>query len=165
MSQADAEVIVASFQKENHLSNSDLAAIKNSDIDTLVPLFCKDANEKEQELIALSLRNIMRFVTPHFRFGEASVTTQYNARYIALQKTAGEFNGVLGFLSNNDSLIHIANAYAKEEFTSVDEDVFDAVCEFINCINGLFATKLCSDGIEIDMLPPEDYVEIGRAHV
>ena len=32
----------------------------------------------------------------------------------------------------------------------------DAVCEFINCTNGLYASKLSQDNIELDMLPPSN---------
>ena len=37
--------------------------------------------------------------------------------------------------------------------------VYDAVCEFTNCVNGLFASKLSYEGINIDMLPPLFYTD------
>ena len=37
----------------------------------------------------------------------------------------------------------------------MDEDVLDAVAEFTNCINGLYAAELSYQGVSIDMLPPE----------
>ena len=48
----------------------------------------------------------------------------------------------------------IAEAYAKEEFETVDLDVLDAACEFLNCNNGLYATKLSHEDVALDMLPP-----------
>lgn len=66
---------------------------------------------------------------------------------------------MLGFTSDTNSLTLIANGYAKENYTKVDEDVYDATCEFINCINGLFASSLAEHNINIDMLPPEDYTD------
>ena len=51
----------------------------------------------------------------------------------------------------------IAVPFAEEEFERVDLDALDAVGEFTNCINGLFATDLSSEGIDIDMVPPEFY--------
>ncbi len=56
---------------------------------------------------------------------------------------------------NDDSILKIANGYAKEIFDLVDEDSLDSVCEFINCINGLFATQLSHENVNIDMLPPD----------
>ena len=41
-----------------------------------------------------------------------------------------------------------------------DEDSLDAVCEFINVCNGLFASKESLEGVHIDMLPPEMYTDI-----
>ena len=42
--------------------------------------------------------------------------------------------------------------YEKGE--TVDMDVLDAACEFLNCNNGLYATKLSHEDVELDMLPP-----------
>ena len=32
--------------------------------------------------------------------------------------------------------------------------MLDAACEFLNCNNGLYATKLSNEDVELDMLPP-----------
>ncbi len=44
--------------------------------------------------------------------------------------------------------------FAREKFAKVDDDSFDAVCEFINCINGLFATERSHEDVELEILPP-----------
>ncbi len=65
MTQEDAEVLVASFQKERHLSNSDMTAIKNGELETLIPVFVDKDSDMIQFLIGLALRNVVRFVTTH----------------------------------------------------------------------------------------------------
>ena len=56
--------------------------------------------------------------------------------------------------SDDDSLLVFAEGYAKESFTTVDDDALDAVCEFTNCINGLYASELSTKDVNIDMMPP-----------
>jgi two-component system chemotaxis response regulator CheY len=41
----------------------------------------------------------------------------------------------------------------------MNADAFDSVCEFINCCNGLYASKLSMEDIQIDMTPPLFYAE------
>jgi CheY-specific phosphatase CheX len=106
--------------------------------------------------MALALRNIVRFVSSYVRIDEATQATQYSAKYIACQKTTGAYEGLLGFGSDDDeAILAIADGYAGEYFETADEDALDSVCEFTNCINGLYATELSYNEISIDMLPPE----------
>lgn len=155
MSTEDAEVLVADFQKERHFSNSDLNAIKNGEIDALISVFVQKEDKLYNSLIGLALRNIVRFVTSHFRIEHAEQVQTYTNNYIAFQRTEGDHSGLLAFASNDDSILKIANGYAREIFDLVDEESLDSVCEFINCINGLFATQLSHENVDIDMLPPE----------
>ena len=69
-----------------------------------------------------------------------------------------QVNILFGFAGKGNNLLTIANPFAKEEFTGIDEDSFDSVCEFINCINGLFASQLSEEDVDIDLLPPISYV-------
>ena len=55
----------------------------------------------------------------------------------------------------DDSILALADGYAKETFDTVDEDALDSVCEFTNCVNGLYATELSYQDTTIDMQPPE----------
>ena len=64
---------------------------------------------------------------------------------------------MLGLAGEGNNLLTIADVFAKEEFASMDLYAFDAVCEFINCINGLYASALSSRGVMVDMVPPAYY--------
>ena len=43
------------------------------------------------------------------------------------------------------------------DFDEFDSDAYDAICEFINCTNGMFATKLSDQEIEVVLRPPVFY--------
>ena len=81
--------------------------------------------------------------------------TSHSAKYIAYQHTTGDYDGFLGFTCDDDSILALADGYAKETFDTVDEDALDSVCEFTNCVNGLYATELSYQDTTIDMQPPE----------
>ena len=116
MNTADAEVRLASFQKENRLSNSDIAALKTCDINNIIPIFTSIDNDYASSLVGLAFRNIVRFVDSNFRFEREVKKATTSAKYIAYQETTGDYNGFLGFTSDDDSLLLFAEGYAKESF-------------------------------------------------
>ncbi len=147
--------LVAEFQKEAGLTKTALESIKYGDFDRLLPSFADTDKEDYLSLMALALRNIVRFVSSYIRIEKAEKVFEYSARYIAYQKTTGAYEGFLGFASDDDAILTVADGYAGEYFEKPDEDALDSVCEFTNCINGLHATELSYKEISIDMLPPE----------
>ena len=160
MDMAQIESSLTDFQQENQYSDSDLDAMKSGDIDRILPLFVKIDAPFYQELIGLALRNVNRFISTNICFGKAEQLTTLPTNTIALQKVDGDHQILLAFAGEGDALLSIAVPYADEAFESVDADAFDAVEEFINCINGLFASKLSHENVDIDMLPPEYYNQV-----
>ncbi len=81
--------------------------------------------------------------------------TEYEADNLAYQELTGGPSSVAWFRRPWGSLLEIASPFARETFTQVDEDAFDAVCEFINCINGLFATEQSHSDVKLEIMPPQ----------
>ena len=65
----------------------------------------------------------------------------------------------IGVCGDDEGVKKFGEIFAKEKFDAVDEDVLDAICEFINVCNGIFASKLSIEDIDVDMLPPNMYTE------
>lgn len=147
------------FQNSNDYSDDVLKAIQDGDIEHMLPAFVNEKQAKYRPLIGLTLRNIVRFISSYIRIETAELTSSLSARFIACQHTTGDYDGFLGFASDDDHILAIASTYAKEEFETVDEDAMDALCEFTNCVNGLYATELSYQNITIDMLPPEFFFD------
>ncbi len=147
--------LVSSYQEENHFSDTVMEAIKNADIGDMLPAFVETEDSRYQNLIGLTLRNIVRFVSSYIRIEKGSFISSVTAKYLAYQRTEGEYDGFLGFCCDDDGILAIAEGYAKESFGTVDEDALDSVGEFTNCVNGLYAAELSYQNVKIDMLPPE----------
>lgn len=155
LTREEIDTLLDDYQREMHFSNSDIAALKVGNLDELVNFFIPVDNPLITSLFGLALRNVIRFISSYIRFDTVKAVTSYTAKHIAFQRTVGVHDGFLGFASDDDSILAIADGYAGEYFDKVDEDSLDAICEFANCINGLHATELSYRNLMIDMLPPE----------
>ncbi len=156
ISKEKVDVCLLGFQKEFGYTDDQLEALKNGDIDRSVDAIFK-VNEPCRSLISLVLKNIIRFASTDLSVGELTLEKELTAGHIALQQLEGECPIMIGLLCGNDELLKIASPFGKEEFSSVDVDALDSVGEFINCTNGIYASKLSHDNIELEMLPPEFY--------
>lgn len=149
------------YMEDEGLTESELEDIKSSDIDRIVPLFTKDPGISQfiKEYTALLARNIVRFIDNNVMMKKAELITEYEGRYLSRQDLNGKYDILTAFSGSGEGMIETAEKYAKEKFDIVDEDVLDAVCEFLNCNNGLYASKLSEEEVELDMLPPLMYMD------
>lgn len=155
LSRDEIDNCLTAFQEDNGYSDSVMKAIQDGNIEQLLPAFVDVEDSRYLDLIGLTLRNIIRFVSSYLRIGKGSFVSSLSAKYIACQHTTGDYDGFLGFSCDNDDILTIADGYAKESFGTVDEDALDSVGEFTNCVNGLYAAELSYKDIRIDMMPPE----------
>lgn len=147
------------YKKDERLSALDMDAIKSSDLDKIVPVFTKEGSIPPvmKDYIALMARNVVRFIDTDLRLEQTERINSYQAAFMASQELEGEFNFFVGISGEPEAVIEAASVFGREEFQAVDEDSLDAVSEFINCNNGLYASKLSEEEIELELLPPMMY--------
>lgn len=149
------ESYLADFKKDNGFTDTELDALKSGDIDRIIPVFVDINIPLAGECITLAIRNIIRFINNNIKLKKAYTVKEYAFPSFAFQRLVGSHELLVGFAGEDDALLNISNPFAKEEFENLDEDAFDSICEFINCSNGLYASKLSSENIHIDMTPPD----------
>lgn len=157
----EIESYLEEYKNVNGFSNSDIDALKSGDIDRIVTVFVDTEEPILGECISLAVRNIVRFINNNILLKKAYKVKDYSFGSLASQRMVGSYDIFIGLASKDNELLEIANPFAKEEFTQMDEDAFDSVCEFINCTNGLYASKLSHEDIHIDMTPPLFYTGKG----
>jgi len=150
----EIENYLAEFKKDFGFSTSDIDALKTGDIDRIIPVFLDTDIPFCGECISLAIRNIVRFINNNIKLEKAYKVNEYAFDNLAYQQMVGDHQIFCGFAGKGDALLNIAEPFAKDEFKEMDEDAFDSVCEFINCTNGLYASKLSLEDIHIDMTPP-----------
>lgn len=145
------------YQTEQGFTHSDMDDLVSGDVERTVKLFLPANTELNDRLCGIAVRTLLRVINSSAYVSKAYLVDELSADNFAMQGMEGDHKVISGFAGSGDSLLSIAIPFADEEFESVDLDALDAVGEFTNCINGLFATELCSEGIDIDMVPPEFY--------
>lgn len=148
---------MADFQKDRGFSDAVMKAIQDGDIEKFLPAFVDTPDDGYLFFIGLTLRSIVRFISPYIQIGKGHFVSSFSPHCIARQRITGDSEGFLGFCcdGDDDGILAIADGYAKEHFDTVDEDALDSAAEFVNCVNGLYAAELSFQNISIDMEPPE----------
>ena len=63
--------------------------------------------------------------------------------------------GIVDFFSERDgALLKIARSYGRENYDRIDELSLDSAGEFLNCINGVYASSQSREGDFYELKPP-----------
>ncbi len=148
------------YKKSERFTSLDIDALKSSDIDSIIQVFIREMQVPAviKDYLALMARNIVRFVDNKVRFERIEKIYTYTNKNIASQSFTGDYELFIGIGGAGNKII--GESYGKEVFEEIDEDCLDAVCEFINVSNGIYASKLSQEEIKIDMLPPAMYTDV-----
>ncbi len=153
----DLDKALVDYQQELKLRDEQMDDLVSGDPNRMVKFFLPGGDEINGRLSAIAVRTLIRIINDSTYVSKAFMTDEITFDNCAIQKMVGDFNITTGFAGRGKSLLAIADSFAEEEFEKVDEDALDAVAEFANCINGLFASELSREDIDLDMLPPEYY--------
>lgn len=156
----EVEEKVEAFRKERGFTEAELVALKQDDIDAIVPVFAFATKPFVTDLVGLILRNITRFVTTDFYIDRIRRVSEFDYKFMSGQVVSGDHTIHLGFAADDsiEGICLLASKYAGERFTEVCDEVADAVGEFANINNGLLASELSEKGVDIDMEPPFTYI-------
>lgn len=157
MTLEDIDSEIDAYQVDNGLTQSDMDDLTSEDIDRIVNVFLPEPGELYGRLGGVAVRTLIRLIDAGACIGKGVLKSSISADNFALQKCEGDHSVYTGFAGKGDALLSIAEVFGQEEFGSVNLDALDAVGEFINCVNGLFASALSTEHVSVDMLPPEFY--------
>lgn len=166
LSLEDIQKEINAYKKNNRFTALDIEAIKSGDIDRIVPVFTKDDSIQPivKDYVALTARNLVRFIDSRFCMEQIERLDNYHSAYMATQEMDGDYRILTGFCGEQDGLKLLGESFIKREYAelNLDEmdiidvlDILDAACEFLNCNNGLYATRLSYEDVDLDMCPPE----------
>ena len=155
MTMEEIEEAYENFQKELNFTQTEMDRLKSGEADLLIPLFLPlGLAEYQKEHILVFIKTLMRLIDNDLYIDKAGIISEIDADGYALQHITGDADATLCFAAEGNNLLKVANKFAGEEFESVDADALDACAEFINCVNGMFASD-CSPKFNVDMLPPQ----------
>ncbi len=142
------------YRDEKDLTETQMDVIASGTVDEIAEILLEAENAHAEGLIKLAVRNIVRFVSTDIYFERIECVNRLEAAQMASQQITASVPMQLGLVSENDELLELACIYGREEFSELDADAYDAVCEFINCNNGLYARNHSTLCCELELLPP-----------
>lgn len=160
----DLEDAMDAYQEANGFTKSAMEDLRSDEPERIVPLFLPNEAMMFKDVIGVLVRTLIRCIDRHVYIGKAELTKEVMMKESAFQKIVGftapfaGYSGIETGLSESDGgLEYIATTFCKED--SLDkEDVLDAAGEFLNCVNGLYASALSRSGNNSELIPPI-YVE------
>ncbi|WP_026660903.1 chemotaxis protein CheX [Butyrivibrio sp. AC2005] len=162
MTLEEVDNILRTYQQDKELTEDQMTALKNGDPDYIVPLFTETEDEEYNALFKYGVKNLYRLVDTHLSFGHVYTAGNIKEECIAYQSFSGDIKATVAIVGKNEELQKLAKSYTKEEFIETEEDALDAMCELINCINGLYATDRSKKGKRINLDPPYFITRFGE---
>lgn len=157
MTLEEVDKALGDYQQLEGFTHSDMDDLVSGDIDRTVRIFLPNDSELDARLCGIMIRTLIRIIESGAYVSKAFLVNQLQVDNFAMQRLEGDHSIVAGFAGADTNLLAIAEPFADEKFKEVDLDALDAVGEFINCVNGLFASELSNENVFVDMLPPDFY--------
>ena len=142
------------YQKKHGYTESDMAALKSGEVEPCAQVFLDSEDPLYRQMFSMGIKNLYRLVDNHVYIGQSYCARVLKDEVLGYQKIYGDQNAVVAVAGKYEDVRKMAIAYTKEEFIETREDALDAVCELINCINGLYATAQSREDVKIDIEPP-----------
>ncbi len=161
LSMAQIDEALNEYQKKNSLTLSNMEDLKSCDIDRIIPIFVYEQNDFVNELCGVMVRTVSRLVDYHVFIDKPYLVKDYPYELLCTQELVGQHNFLTSLSGSSEALVKAAYGFAGEQFIDTTEDALDALCELINCVNGLFATELSSRDVMVDMEAPHYYEKSG----
>ncbi len=143
------------MQKEYGFTNSDMEIMKSDNVDKIVPLFLPSGDAVYGELVGVAVRLIIRLIDSHVYIGKAFFADAYTADMLISQRIEGDKKIITSIAADGEGLLLMACPFAEEVFYVVDEEVVDAVGEFLNTVNGMYVTAASHNELMLELVPPE----------
>lgn len=155
----EVDGIVNEFKTAKNFNDAQMEDFKSDEVEKIVPLFLPEAGKSYNDIICVALRTFIRLIDRHAYISEIIMTDAFSATNQVNQELCGD-NGIIDCFSEGcGALLKTATIFGQEEFVELDMDALDAAGEFLNCINGLYASALSEQGHFLELMPPE-YVDM-----
>lgn len=143
------------YQKENSLTLGDIENLKSCEIENIVPIFLFKQPELLISLCGVILRTVYRLVDHRVFMKQPYIATEVPFSHISMQELFGDHTILNAICGDINALTKAAIGFAGDEFINNEEDCLDGLCELINSINGMFASKMSAEDMDLDMNVPQ----------
>lgn len=151
----ETDSLIDEFRRANNYSHSEMDALRSDNVDRIVPLFIPVEGSEFIEIVSLVINTAIRLIDRHIYIGKAEITDTFPSKNHVSQTLVG-WSGMINCLSEGDgALLTLCSIFAQEDFEQLDQDALDAAGEFLNSVNGLYASSLSAEGCFLELMPPD----------
>lgn len=143
------------FQRDSEFSDEQISSLIHDDLSQIVNIFVPLKSPELKEFVLTMVQTLRRLIDTDVYLEKANTARAVQLDKYACQAIIGDMYIKVYMSAPDDGLLAIANHFTGDTYQTVTDDALDNVGEFINCINGLFATNLSYEDISIDMNSPE----------
>lgn len=143
------------FQQLCGYNDAQMSSLIHDDLEQSINIFVPLKSARLKELTITLVQTIRRLIDRDMYLDKAYTARSLQLDKYACQMIAGDMHIKVYISAPDNGLLAIANYFTGDTYETVDEDALDNVGEFINCVNGLFATNLSYDDVSVDMNSPE----------
>lgn len=147
------------FQQRGGYNDAQISSLIHDDLEQCIQIFVPLKSEQLKEYTLTLVQTIRRLIDCDAYLDKAYTARSLQLDQYACQMIVGDMHMKVYISAPDNGLLAIANYFTEDTYETVDADALDNVGEFINCVNGLFATNLSYDDITIDMNSPEYSVD------
>lgn len=151
----DVNQLIDAFQEEGKYDDIQLEALMSGDIEQIVDVFVPLKNMNLRQLTITTIQTFRRLIDKNVYLEKAYVANSLQVDKYAAQMVTGDMHFKFYISGAMNHLLAIANHFTGDHYKAVDQDALDNVCEFVNCVNGQFATNMSYEDVDVDMNAPE----------
>ncbi|MDE7476596.1 MAG: chemotaxis protein CheX [Lachnospiraceae bacterium] len=143
------------FQQLGGYNDVQMVSLIQDDVEECVNIFVPLKSKPLKEYTLTLVQTIRRLIDSDVYLDKAYTSRSVQLNKYASQMIVGDMHMKIYISAPDDGMLAIANHFTGDTYNTVDEDALDNVGEFINCVNGLYATNLSYDETDIDINSPE----------
>ncbi len=163
ISAGDFDELLRKYQRANNFTLMNIEEMKTCQVDRIVPIFMYKEPELVQKLCGVMIRTLSRLIDNHVYIRHPYHEKSVDFDALAMQELNGDHHILTSIAGDaNEAMMKVAVAFAGAENVSDSDDSLDAICELINCVNGLLATEVSNREVDIDMAAPLSYSNKGQ---
>ena len=147
------------FQIQSEFSDSQMNSLIHDDLEQCVSIFVPLKSPQLKDLAITTVQTLRKIIDRDVYLEKAYAARSFQLDSYASQMIVGDMRINVYFTGAGNSLLGIANHFTGDTYSEICSDALDNVSEFINCINGQFATNLSYENISVDMNSPEYSLE------
>jgi CheY-specific phosphatase CheX len=146
---------LSEFQQLGGYNDEQMASLIHDDLEECINIFVPLKSAPLKDLTLTLVQTIRRLIDRDMYLDKAYTARSLQLDKYACQMIVGDMHIKVYISAPDNGLLAIANHFTGDTYETVNDDALDNVGEFINCVNGLFATNLSYDDISVDMNSPE----------